>query len=136
MVEKRYSQQHQPTLRNNPQLSTSGFELAPRASMSLGISVSWNGRVWARTECSIIGEEFICLTGDCGRGVTCDSNDGVRPATQPNSPLPLKAAKIYTMSALIEGFNILTSITAHGRAGHCRSSNCLADINMVCPIEL
>jgi beta-mannosidase len=60
---------------------SSGFLLQPGASNSQLVSADWNGRVWARTNCSFNaqgtasanGSGPACTTGDCGGTVACSS---------------------------------------------------------------
>ena len=59
--------------------SSNGFKLSPGASKSLSVSADWQGRVWARTNCTFnlagttaaSGVGPACLTGDCGGTVNC-----------------------------------------------------------------
>lgn len=47
---------------------TGGFELAAGANKSLEVSSDWNGRVWARTNCtSSDNDALVCQTGSCGQ---------------------------------------------------------------------
>jgi hypothetical protein len=56
-----------------------GFKLSPGQSKSQTVSADWQGRVWARTNCSFnadgtssaSGTGPACLTGDCGGTVAC-----------------------------------------------------------------
>lgn len=60
---------------------SSGFLLKPGTSNSQTVSADWNGRVWARTNCSFNAEGIAsatgsgpaCTTGDCGGTVACPS---------------------------------------------------------------
>lgn len=67
---------------------STGFLLRPGASNAQTVSADWNGRVWARTNCSFnaqgtgrgaSGTGFnqsagpACTTGDCGGKVACGS---------------------------------------------------------------
>lgn len=49
-----------------------GFEILAGSTQNLTVGTSWNGRVWARTNCTFdtsgIGS---CSTGDCGGNITC-----------------------------------------------------------------
>lgn len=54
--------------------STGGFELAAGANRSLEVDSAWNGRVWARTNCTNTSTDtssgdgsLVCQTGSCGR---------------------------------------------------------------------
>jgi hypothetical protein len=65
---------------------SSGFLLKPGASNSQMVSADWNGRVWARTNCSFNaqgtasanGAGPACDTGDCGGAVACPSTVSTR----------------------------------------------------------
>ena len=65
---------------------SSGFLLNPGASNSQMVGADWNGRVWARTNCSFNaqgtasanGTGPACSTGDCGGTVTCPSTVSIR----------------------------------------------------------
>lgn len=61
-----------------------GFLLGPGNSRNFTVSANWQGRIWARTNCSfnadgtgpaeeggIDGSGKACLTGDCGGVVDC-----------------------------------------------------------------
>ena len=58
---------------------SNGFHLAPGDSKSQTVSADWQGRVWARTNCSFnsdgtaaaSGSGKACLTGDCGGTIAC-----------------------------------------------------------------
>ncbi|KAG5150825.1 hypothetical protein JHK84_027297 [Glycine max] len=62
----------------NPQLSTTGFELAPGGTNSVNIPSPWSGRFWARTGCSNNGG-FTCDTGDCASGQVECNGAGCNP---------------------------------------------------------
>ncbi|WP_439040183.1 thaumatin family protein [Salmonella sp. NW173] len=119
-----------------PQLSTTGFELAPGASRSFNVPAPWTGRVWARTRCSNNGGRFTCLTGDCGRGLSCNGAGGVPPVTLAEFTLAPNGGQDFYDVSLVDGFNIQATITTQGGTGPCRSSNCRANVNSVCPNEL
>ena len=65
---------------------SSGFLLKPGASRSQMVGADWNGRVWARTNCSFNakgtasahGAGPACDTGDCGGTVACPSTVSTR----------------------------------------------------------
>lgn len=135
-----------------PQLLITGFELVPGASKSLNIQTPWTGRVWARTRCSndtivqnqvegnskgVFGHN--CLTGDCGGGsIECKGAAGESPATLVEFSLAKDGKDFYDIS-LVDGFNILASITTQGSSSRirpCLSVNCRADVNKDCPKEL
>lgn len=64
--------------------ASNGFKLSPGASKNQSVSADWQGRVWARTNCSFNsdgtgpataggnnGNGQACLTGDCGGTIQC-----------------------------------------------------------------
>ncbi|KAK9931227.1 hypothetical protein M0R45_018513 [Rubus argutus] len=65
------------------QLSTTGFELASGASLSVDVPAPWSGRFWGRTQCSADASgKFTCASGDCGSGqVACNGAGGIPPAS-------------------------------------------------------
>ncbi|KGN59009.1 thaumatin-like protein 1b [Cucumis sativus] len=118
-----------------PQLSTTGFKLAPGESKSFNVPAPWTGRVWARTRCSNNGR-FTCMTGDCGRGLSCNGAGGVPPVTLAEFTIAPDGGQDFYDVSLVDGFNLPVTITIQGGKGPCRSSNCRADVNKVCPAEL
>ena len=64
---------------------TSGFHLAPGDSRPLTVSADWQGRVWARTNCTFDSNGnprsgqggAACTTGDCGRFLECQGAVGL-----------------------------------------------------------
>lgn len=62
-----------------------GFELAPGDSNPQEVSGDWQGRVWARTNCSFAtsgdpasGQGGVaCQTGDCGQFMECQGTVGL-----------------------------------------------------------
>lgn len=78
----------------------SGFLLKPGASNSQMVGADWNGRVWARTNCSFNaqgtasanGTGPACRTGDCGGAVACSSTvsiwSGLSSSCYTNSTSP------------------------------------------------
>lgn len=118
--------------------STHGFELAPKSSKELSVSQDWQGRVWARTNCSFNadgtaahdGGRKACDTGDCDGVLDCVVT--VRPSPvslkvihksnthQGNPPATLfeiafqagenKTNSFYDIS-LVDGYNLPLSLT-------------------------
>lgn len=80
-----------------------------------------------------------CLTGDCGGGsIECKGAAGESPATLVEFSLAKDGKDFYDIS-LVDGFNILASITTQGSSSRirpCLSVNCRADVNKDCPKEL
>ncbi|KAK9290894.1 hypothetical protein L1049_009073 [Liquidambar formosana] len=66
------------------QLSSTGFELASSASMTLDVPAPWTGRFWGRTLCFTDSTgKFTCSTADdCGSGqVACNGASAIPPAS-------------------------------------------------------
>ncbi|KAL5807406.1 hypothetical protein ACOSQ4_030139 [Xanthoceras sorbifolium] len=134
-----------------PPLSSTGFELASKASSTLNVPASWSGRFWARTQCASDAAtgKFTCATADCGLGqvyiLTCCNGAG---------PIPPASLLEFTLSAanngqdfydisLVDGFNLPLSITpqpqlqgARSGRGSCPATTCSNNVNEVCPPEL
>lgn len=54
--------------------STGGFELTAGANKSLEVASDWDGRVWARTNCTSSGDGLLtCQTGSCQGQMDCSS---------------------------------------------------------------
>ncbi|ELR07965.1 hypothetical protein GMDG_02824 [Pseudogymnoascus destructans 20631-21] len=92
---------------------THGFELAPKASKELSVSQDWQGRVWARTNCSFNadGGRNACDTGDCAGVLDCVVT-GNPPATLFEIALQSGANKtnsFYDIS-LVDGYNLPLSL--------------------------
>ncbi|OBT90115.1 hypothetical protein VE02_00953 [Pseudogymnoascus sp. 03VT05] len=100
--------------------TTHGFEVAPKSSKELSVSQDWQGRVWARTNCSFNakgtaasdGGRKACDTGDCDGVLDCIVN-GNPPATLFEIALQSGANKtnsFYDIS-LVDGYNLPLSLT-------------------------
>ncbi|XP_042501201.1 thaumatin-like protein 1b [Macadamia integrifolia] len=119
---------------NKPQLSSTGFELAPGASNSIDAGVGWSGRFWGRTTCSSSTGSFKCETADCGSSqVACNGAGAIPPASLVE--FTLGSPDFYDIS-LVDGFNLALSVTPQGGSGGCPSVGCSANVNSVCPAEL
>ncbi|XP_022960885.1 thaumatin-like protein 1b isoform X3 [Cucurbita moschata] len=130
-----------PATNGQPQLSTTGFELAFGASRSLNVPTPWSGRVWARTLCTNDDVRLTCLTGDCSRGLQCNGTSGISPVTLVEFTLEMgtKGTQDFYDISLADGFNIPASITTQEglESGEsCKSPKCQVDVNKVCPVEL
>ncbi|KAH1137008.1 hypothetical protein AAZX31_10G057200 [Glycine max] len=122
----------------NPQLSTTGFELAPGGTNSVNIPSPWSGRFWARTGCSNNGG-FTCDTGDCASGqVECNGAGAIPPATLVEITVAPNGGQDFYDVSNVDGFNVPVSITPQGGSGECKTSSCPNNINdvNVCPSEL
>ncbi|XP_062003560.1 thaumatin-like protein 1b [Rosa rugosa] len=126
------------TSNQQPQLSTTGFELAQGAKKDVTTPVPWNGRFWARTRCSTAADgKFSCATADCGSGqVTCNGNGAVPPATLVEINIAADGGQDFYDVSLVDGFNLPMSVAPQGGTGDCKPSSCPADVNAVCPAEL
>lgn len=89
--------------------STGGFELAAGANESLQVSSDWQGRVWARTNCTSSGEGLLtCQTGACQGQLDCTSLAGSPPATLAEFTLAggTNANQNFIDISLVDGYNI------------------------------
>lgn len=120
----------------NPQLSTTGFELAPGGTNSVNIPSPWSGRFWARTGCSNNGG-FTCDTGDCASGqVECNGAGAIPPATLVEITVAPNGGQDFYDVSNVDDFNIPMSLTAQGGSGDYKTLGCLRNINHVCPSQL
>lgn len=117
------------------QLSSTGFELAPRATRSLTASAPWTGRVWGRTLCSTDSSgRFSCKTADCASGqVSCNGAGAIPPATLAEFTLQTNGNQDFYDVSNVDGFNLPISVTPVGGSGRCAPSSCPADVNSGCP---
>ncbi|KAG2682806.1 hypothetical protein I3760_10G002000 [Carya illinoinensis] len=122
----------------NPQLSTTGFELASKASRSLDVQAPWKGRFWARTRCSTDASgKFSCETADCASGqVACNGNGAIPPASLVEINIAENGGQDYYDVSLVDGFNLPVSVATQGGTGECKTSSCSSNVNAVCPTEL
>lgn len=92
---------------------SSGFLLEPGETLSQLVSSNWQGRVWARTNCtfnaegtaSANGSGPACLTGDCGGTVKC-LGAGTPPASLAEFTLATPAGQTFYDLSLVDGFNL------------------------------
>ncbi|GAU45879.1 hypothetical protein TSUD_401050 [Trifolium subterraneum] len=120
-----------------PQLSTTGFVLAPGATNSVNLPSPWSGRFWARTGCSNINGKFRCATADCASGqVECKGAGAIPPATLIEITVAPNGGQDFYDVSNVDGFNVPMSVTPQGGNGACKSSSCPRNINTVCPSEL
>ncbi|KAK2368706.1 Thaumatin-like protein 1 [Trifolium repens] len=117
------------------QLTTTGLELASKASTTLDISSPWSGRFWARSQCSTdTTGKFTCATGDCGTGqISCNGVGGIPPVTLAEFTLASNNGQDFYDVSLVDGFNLPVSITPQGGSGECKATSCPNDVNKVCP---
>ncbi|TYI87323.1 hypothetical protein E1A91_D04G127300v1 [Gossypium mustelinum] len=121
-----------------PQLSNTGFELAPQAWNAITVIAPWSGRLWARTQCSTSSGLFTCATANCGSGqVACNGVGAVPPATLVEFTLAPNGGQDFYDISLVDGFNLPISVTPQGGSGpNCTITSCSANVNAICPPEL
>ncbi|KAK9906012.1 hypothetical protein M0R45_000137 [Rubus argutus] len=120
------------------QLSTTGFELASGASLSVDVPAPWSGRFWGRTQCSADASgKFTCASGDCGSGqVACNGAGGIPPASLVELTLAANGGQDFYDVSLVDGFNVPIQLAPQGGSGGCSAASCAGNINSVCPPEL
>ncbi|KAK9921063.1 hypothetical protein M0R45_029595 [Rubus argutus] len=123
-----------------PQLSSTGFELKTGGTNQLTTPVPWKGRFWGRTGCSTAADgKFTCATAECSSGqVTCNGNGAIPPATLVEINIAANGGQDFYDVSLVDGFNLPMSVAPQGgnAPGDCRSSSCPANVNAVCPADL
>ncbi|XVF07812.1 hypothetical protein REPUB_Repub06bG0172200 [Reevesia pubescens] len=120
-----------------PQLSSTGFELASKASSTLNVPAPWSGRIWGRTQCSNANGKFQGATADCGSGqITCTSAGAIPPSSLIELTLAANNGKDFYDISLVDGFNLPLSITPRGGSDGCNATICPTDINAACPKNL
>ncbi|KAL6145649.1 hypothetical protein ACLB2K_056334 [Fragaria x ananassa] len=126
------------TSAQQPQLPTTGFELAQGANNQVITPVPWNGRFWARTGCTTAADgKFSCATAECSSGqVTCNGNGAIPPATLVEINIAADGGQDFYDVSLVDGFNVPMSVAPQGGTGECKPSSCPANVNNVCPAEL
>ncbi|XP_062166820.1 thaumatin-like protein 1b [Alnus glutinosa] len=126
------------TADQKPQLSTTGFELASKASSSVDVQAPWIGRFWARTRCTTDASgKFTCETADCASGqVACNGAGAIPPASLVEINIAANGGQDFYDVSLVDGFNLPISVATQGGTGECKSSSCSADVNAACPAEL
>ncbi|XP_059668989.1 thaumatin-like protein 1b [Cornus florida] len=120
------------------QLSSTGFELASKASSSLNMPAPWIGRFWAWTFCATDASgKFSCQTADCASGqIGCNGASAIPPATLVELALVANNGQDFYDVSLIDGFSLPVSIIPQGGSGSCSPSSCPADVNAECPADL
>ncbi|EOY07992.1 Thaumatin-like protein 1a [Theobroma cacao] len=120
-----------------PQLSSTGFELASKASSTLNVPAPWTGRFWARTQCANTNGKFECATADCGSGqVTCNGAGAIPQASLIEFTLAANSGQDFYDVSLVDGFNLPLSVTPQGGSDGCSAASCPANVNAACPPEL
>nr|CBJ55937.1 pathogenesis related gene 5 [Bupleurum kaoi] len=109
------------------QPSTTGFELASKATNSIDIPAPWTGRIWARTFCGA-----TCLTGECGKGGgPCNGAGGNPPVTLVEFTLNGDGGNDFYDVSNVDGFNLPVSVAPENSG--CPTTSCPGDINNGCP---
>ncbi|MBA0625200.1 hypothetical protein Godav_010428 [Gossypium davidsonii] len=120
-----------------PQLSSTGFELASKASSTLNVPAPWSGRIWGRTQCADTSGKFQCATADCGSGqITCNGAGAIPPASLIEFTLAASAGQDFYDVSLVDGFNLPLSVIPQGGSAGCGATGCPANVNAACPPEL
>ncbi|KAB2087222.1 hypothetical protein ES319_A04G088100v1 [Gossypium barbadense] len=106
-----------------PQLSSTGLELASKASSTLNVPAPCG--------------KFQCATGDCGSGqITCNGAGAIPPASLIEVALAASAGQDFYDVSLVDGFNLPLSVIPQGGSAGCGATGCPANVNSACPPEL
>ncbi|EMC92171.1 hypothetical protein BAUCODRAFT_38201 [Baudoinia panamericana UAMH 10762] len=100
--------------------TNTGWAAQPNSNQTLYVSEDWQGRVWARTNCSNIGSGSSsssstssgstgCSTGDCGGLVAC-KGPGTPPATLAEFTLSGSHQQTFYDISLVDGYNLPMAI--------------------------
>lgn len=98
--------------------STNGFKLAPGEQNNLTVSKNWQGRVWARTNCSFNdagtgpsggGVGKSCGSGDCNGQLNCVVGGDV-PVSLAEFTLDAGDGQTYYDISLVDGYNMPMAI--------------------------
>ncbi|KAB0793675.1 hypothetical protein PPYR_13295 [Photinus pyralis] len=116
----------------HPHLHNGGFPLNPGQEITIDAPNEWAGRFWAKTWC-VNGH---CQTGDCGGRVECAGAGGVPPVTLVEITLRGAGNQDFYDVSLVDGFNVLASITPENGQGKCESVWCSFNLNQGCPNDL
>lgn len=129
-----------PGLLSNPgkaPLTTTGFQLLPGQTQTVGIPAAWAGRLWGRTGCTFDSSgKGNCSTADCGGSLECNGAGAIPPASLAEFSIGQGQTQDFYDVSLVDGYNLPMLITAQGGTGACTSTGCITDINLSCPKEL
>ncbi|KAK3115395.1 hypothetical protein LTR53_005293 [Teratosphaeriaceae sp. CCFEE 6253] len=89
--------------------SLTGYTAKPNTNQTVYVSSDWQGRVWARTNCTFGGSGAACTTGDCG-GLQACKGPGAPPATLAEFTLQGSNAQTFYDISLVDGYNIALAI--------------------------
>ncbi|KAH8698909.1 thaumatin [Talaromyces proteolyticus] len=94
-----------------------GFHAAPGNTTSFKVSANWQGRIWARTNCtfnsngtSMNNSGPACLTGDCGGLLECKGTG--EPATLAEFTLATNMNLSFYDISLVDGYNLPIGIVS------------------------
>lgn len=111
-----------------PALTTSGWVLPARQSVTVVVPDHWNGRFWGRTGCSFDGSGHgHCVTGDCGGVFQCKGYGSI-PATLAEYNLnSFDGLDFYDVS-MVDGSNLpmYINIAKGGTADKISPTGCVA----------
>ncbi|GAA5886462.1 hypothetical protein JCM6882_001644 [Rhodosporidiobolus microsporus] len=114
-----------------------GWEASAGHSVSFSVAENWNGRIWARTQCTFRGQGLPddCVTGGCNGGIECATVGGTGRPPASLIEVNLNADVDWYNLSGVDGVNVATSIT--NNVG-CPSPDCnnAGQINSNCPAEL
>jgi hypothetical protein len=87
-------------------LPTTGWVLAPGASVAFAVPDGWGGRIWGRTGCSFDASGAgTCQTGDCGGRFQC-TGSGAIPATLAEINLNAWDGMDFYDVSMVDGSNL------------------------------
>jgi Thaumatin family len=116
-----------------------GFVLPSGSFIKLWVSSDWNGRIWARTNCSFDSStnEGFCATGSCMNRLNC-SVSGEPPTTLAEFKFSGWSNLSFWDISLVSGFNLPISVRAlpSGPEAVCAWSPSPECIKALCPEEL
>ena len=124
-------------------LASTGWVLAPGASVSFAMPDHWNGRLWGRTGCSFdAAGSGHCVTGDCAGRFQCGSAGSVPPETLAEFDLDAwDGMDFYDVN--LDGFNLPMWINHTGgttpdkmTANGCIPAGCVSNLLNTCPSVL
>ena len=93
-----------------PQLT--GYTAQPNSNQTVYVSSDWQGRVWARTNCTFGSGNSggsQCTTGDCG-GIEACKGPGAPPATLAEFTLHGSDSQTFYDISLVDGYNLALAI--------------------------
>jgi hypothetical protein len=89
-----------------------GYAAKPNSNETLYVSADWQGRVWARTNCTFDsngGGGSQCTTGDCGGLLAC-KGPGNAPATLAEFTLQGSNQQTFYDISAVDGYNLPLAI--------------------------